>query len=56
MRIAGVTTGLMGVGVLAVNAVVYVLKREQSNAALAIVGIMLAVIGAGMVHQGRTGS
>jgi len=56
LRIAGVTMGLMGVGVLAVNAVSYILKREQSNAALAIVGIMLAVIGAGLVHRGRAGS
>jgi hypothetical protein len=56
MRIVGVTTGLMGVGVLAVNAVAYVLKREQSNAGLAIVGIMLAVVGAGMVRRGRAGS
>ncbi len=56
MRILGVTMGLMGVGALAVNAVAYVLKREQSNAALSIVGIMLAVIGARLVRRGRAGS
>jgi hypothetical protein len=56
VRIVGVTMGLMGVGVLAVNAVSYVLKREQSNAGLAIVGIMLAVIGAELVRRGRAGS
>lgn len=56
MRIAGVVMGLAGVAVLAVNAVAYVLRREQSNPALVIAGIMLAIIGARMVRRGRAGS
>ena len=52
-RIAGVVMGLAGVAVLTANAVGYLSSRERSNPALVPIGIMLAVIGAGLVRRGR---
>jgi len=53
-RAVGYTMVVVGVGFLAFNAVDYVLKRNETSAGLAVAGIALAVVGAGLVRRART--